>query len=65
MTRFNMFAAEGNWEECEALVLRHKGEHSPVNHVLEAGIRSRDVVQLRPEEPVSPAARSVPGSAQW
>jgi biopolymer transport protein ExbB len=41
MTRVNRFAAEGKWAECEALVLRHKGEHSPVNHVIEAGLAAR------------------------
>jgi biopolymer transport protein ExbB len=42
MTEFNKLAAEGDWEGCEALVMRHKGKHSPVNHVLEAGVRSRN-----------------------
>ena len=42
MTEFNRLAAAGDWEECEALVMRHKGQHSPVNHVLEAGVRSRN-----------------------
>jgi biopolymer transport protein ExbB len=41
MTEFNRLAADGEWEECEALVMRHKGKHSPVNHVLEAGVRAR------------------------
>ncbi|MGD9141157.1 MAG: MotA/TolQ/ExbB proton channel family protein [bacterium] len=41
MTRVNRLAAEGNWEECEAIVRRHKGEHSPVNHVIEAGLTAR------------------------
>lgn len=41
MTRVNKLASEGNWEECEAIVQRHKGEGSPVNHVIEAGLRSR------------------------
>jgi len=42
MTEFNRLAAAGDWEQCEALVMRHKGQHSPVNHVLEAGVRARD-----------------------
>jgi biopolymer transport protein ExbB len=42
MTRVNRLASEAQWEECDALVLRHKGEHSPVNHVIEAGLRARD-----------------------
>jgi biopolymer transport protein ExbB len=42
MTEFNRLAAAGDWEECEALVMRHKGQHSPVNHVLEAGVRARN-----------------------
>lgn len=42
MTRFNKLAAEGEWEKCEALVMKHKGKHSPVNHVLEAGVRARN-----------------------
>lgn len=41
MTRVNKLAAEGNWEECGAIVRRHKGEHSPVNHVIEAGLTAR------------------------
>jgi biopolymer transport protein ExbB len=41
MTRVNRLAAEGNWKECEAIVRRHKGEHSPVNHVIEAGLTAR------------------------
>jgi biopolymer transport protein ExbB len=41
MTRVNRFAAEGNWAECEDIVRRHKGEHSPVNHVIEAGLQAR------------------------
>ncbi len=41
MTRVNALAAEGNWAECEAIVKRHKGEHSPVNHVIEAGLLAR------------------------
>ncbi len=41
MTRVNMLASEGKWDECEAIVKRHKGEHSPVNHVIEAGLASR------------------------
>jgi biopolymer transport protein ExbB len=41
MTRVNKFALEGNWKEIEALVQRHKGEHSPVNHVIEAGLNAR------------------------
>jgi len=41
MTRVNALAAEGNWAECEAIVKRHKGEHSPVNHVIEAGLQAR------------------------
>jgi biopolymer transport protein ExbB len=41
MTRVNKLASEGNWEECEAIVKRHKGEHSPVNHVIEAGLTAR------------------------
>jgi biopolymer transport protein ExbB len=41
MTRVNKLAAEGNWEECEDIVRRHKGEHSPVNHVIEAGLTAR------------------------
>ena len=41
MPRVNRFAEEGNWTEAEALVKRHKGEGSPVNHVLEAGIKAR------------------------
>ncbi|MBK7701502.1 MAG: MotA/TolQ/ExbB proton channel family protein [bacterium] len=41
MTRVNRLAAEGNWGECEDIVRRHKGEHSPVNHVIEAGLLSR------------------------
>jgi biopolymer transport protein ExbB len=42
MTRFNKLAAEGEWEKCEALVMKHKGKHSPVNHVLEVGVRARN-----------------------
>lgn len=42
MTRFNKLASEGEWEKCEALVMKHKGRHSPVNHVLEAGVRARN-----------------------
>jgi biopolymer transport protein ExbB len=41
MTRVNALAAEGKWEDCEAIVKRHKGEHSPVNHVIEAGLTAR------------------------
>lgn len=41
MPRVNSFAEEGNWAEAEALVKRHKGEGSPVNHVLEAGLKAR------------------------
>jgi biopolymer transport protein ExbB len=41
MTQFTGLAAEGNWAEAEALVKRHKGEGSPVNHVLEAGLKNR------------------------
>lgn len=41
MTRVNMLASEGKWDECEAIVKRHKGEHSPVNHVIEAGLAAR------------------------
>jgi biopolymer transport protein ExbB len=41
MTRVNRLAAEGDWAECEAIVQRHKGEHSPVNHVIEAGLNAR------------------------
>jgi len=41
MTRVNRLAAEGNWHECEDIVRRHKGEHSPVNHVIEAGLLAR------------------------
>jgi biopolymer transport protein ExbB len=41
MTRVNLLASEGEWEECEAIVKRHKGEHSPVNHVIEAGLAAR------------------------
>jgi biopolymer transport protein ExbB len=41
MTRVNKLAAEGDWAECEDIVRRHKGEHSPVNHVIEAGLRAR------------------------
>jgi biopolymer transport protein ExbB len=42
MTEINRLAADGDWEECESLVMRHKGKHSPVNHVLEAGIYARN-----------------------
>jgi len=41
MTRVNELASKGEWEECEAIVKRHKGEHSPVNHVIEAGLTAR------------------------
>ncbi|MBN1164238.1 MAG: hypothetical protein JXB45_06645, partial [Candidatus Krumholzibacteriota bacterium] len=41
MTRVNRLASEGNWAECEDIVRRHKGEHSPVNHVIEAGLQAR------------------------
>jgi biopolymer transport protein ExbB len=41
MTRVNTLAAQGKWEECHDIVRRHKGEHSPVNHVIEAGLESR------------------------
>jgi biopolymer transport protein ExbB len=41
MTRVNRFALEGKWKEIEELVQRHKGEHSPVNHVIEAGLNAR------------------------
>jgi biopolymer transport protein ExbB len=41
MTRVNRLASEGDWKECEAIVHRHKGEHSPVNHVIEAGLNAR------------------------
>jgi biopolymer transport protein ExbB len=41
MTRVNKLASEGKWDECEEIVQRHKGEHSPVNHVIEAGLRAR------------------------
>jgi biopolymer transport protein ExbB len=41
MTRVNQLASQGDWEECEAIVRRHKGEHSPVNHVIEAGLNAR------------------------
>jgi biopolymer transport protein ExbB len=41
MTRVNLLASEGKWDECEAIVKRHKGEHSPVNHVIEAGLSAR------------------------
>ena len=41
MPRATKFAEEGNWDEAENLVARHKGEGSPVNHVLEAGIKAR------------------------
>jgi biopolymer transport protein ExbB len=41
MPRFTGLAAEGDWAEAEALVKRHKGEGSPVNHVLEAGLKAR------------------------
>jgi biopolymer transport protein ExbB len=41
MTRVNALAAEGKWDDCEAIVKRHKGEHSPVNHVIEAGLTAR------------------------
>jgi len=41
MGRVNRLATEGNWQECEDIVRRHKGEGSPVNHVLEAGLKSR------------------------
>lgn len=42
MPRVTGFAAEGNWADAEALVKRHKGEGSPVNHVLEAGLKARN-----------------------
>jgi biopolymer transport protein ExbB len=42
MTRVNRLAAEGKWRECDDIVKRHKGEHSPVNHVIEAGLASRN-----------------------
>jgi len=42
MTRVNLLASEGKWEECDAIVKRHKGEHSPVNHVIEAGLAARN-----------------------
>jgi biopolymer transport protein ExbB len=42
MTRVNKFASEGKWAECEDIVRRHKGEHSPVNHVIEAGLMARN-----------------------
>jgi biopolymer transport protein ExbB len=42
MTRFNKLAAEGEWEKCEELVMKHKGRHSPVNHVLEVGVHARN-----------------------
>lgn len=41
MTRVNALAAQGDWDACEDIVRRHKGEHSPVNHVIEAGLRAR------------------------
>jgi biopolymer transport protein ExbB len=41
MQKVNELAGRGEWSECEALVERHKGEHSPVNHVIDAGLRSR------------------------
>jgi biopolymer transport protein ExbB len=42
MTRVNALASQGNWAECEDIVRRHKGEHSPVNHVIEAGLNNRN-----------------------
>lgn len=41
MTLVNELASQGKWDECEAHVLKNKGRGSPVNHVLEAGLRSR------------------------
>jgi len=41
MSEVNRLAGEGNWDECEALVRRDKDTNSPVNHVIEAGLRSR------------------------
>ncbi|MEJ2721214.1 MAG: MotA/TolQ/ExbB proton channel family protein [bacterium] len=42
MAQVNEFASRGDWESCEAVVNRHEGEHSPVNHVIEAGLNARD-----------------------
>jgi biopolymer transport protein ExbB len=42
MTRVNRLASQGKWDECEEIVQGHKGKHSPVNHVIEAGLRSRN-----------------------
>jgi len=42
MPRTTAYAEEGNWAEAESMVARHKGEGSPVNHVLEAGIKARE-----------------------
>jgi len=41
MPQVTGYAAVGSWAEAEALVKRHKGEGSPVNHVLEAGLKAR------------------------
>jgi biopolymer transport protein ExbB len=41
MTRVNELGAQGRWDECEEIVRRHKGKHSPVNHVIEAGLAAR------------------------
>jgi biopolymer transport protein ExbB len=41
MTQVNKLAAQGKWDECEDLVQSRKGKHSPVNHVIEAGLQAR------------------------
>lgn len=41
MTLVNKLGSQGKWDKCEEIVRRHKGRHSPVNHVIEAGLRSR------------------------
>jgi biopolymer transport protein ExbB len=41
MTQVNDLAAQGDWDGCQAIVNEHKGEGSPVNHVIEAGLGSR------------------------
>jgi biopolymer transport protein ExbB len=41
MTRVNMLASKGDWEGYEEIVKKNKGKHSPVNHVIEAGLNAR------------------------